>query len=294
MPSNIRAIDMKIIDRIFEMESGYVLDFSDRTMAAFFADELNIDIDNDRYRDDGNSKAKRLRCFLRKEDPATTVRVLNALWEYRETHRSLKGREEWVPNAQAQLLNLTNRILGKPGQPAGPQPPPAPAHEIPNYAGFLSDLMALNNLPPQQRGYAFEAFLKRTFGAFGLLPRGGFRTTGEQIDGSFVLDAETYLLEAKWHNHPTPAADLHVFQGKLRARVNWVRGLFVSYSGFTAEGLVAFGRGGSLGCMDGFDLYEALNGQIPFNHVLAQKVRHAAETGEVMARVRDLFPSYRG
>lgn len=294
MPSNIRSIDMQIIDKVFGMEGGYVLDFSDKTMAAFFADELNIDIDNDRYRDDGNSKAKRLRCFLRKEDAATAVRVLNALWEYRETRRALSGREESVPNAQAQLLNLTNRILGKPSQTTGPQPPPAPAHERPNYTGLLGDLMALNSMTPQQRGYAFEEFLKRSFGAFGMLPRGGFRTTGEQIDGSFVLDAETYLLEAKWHNHPTPAADLHVFQGKLRARVNWVRGLFVSYSGFTDEGLVAFGRGGSLVCMDGFDLYEALNGQIPLNHVLAQKVRRAAETGEVMARVRDLFPSYRG
>lgn len=294
MPSNFRAIDMQIVDKVFGMEGGYVLDFSDKTMAAFFADELNIDIDNDRYRDDGNSKAKRLRCFLRKEDAATAVRVLNALWDYRETRRALNGREESVPNAQAQLLNLMNRILGKSSQPTQPQPPPPPAHERPNYAVFLGDLMALNSMTPQERGYAFEEFLKRSFGAFGLLPRGGFRTTGEQIDGSFVLDGETYLLEAKWHNHKTPAADLHVFQGKLRARVNWARGLFVSFTGFTDGGPVAFGRGGSVVCMDGLDLYDALKGEIPFNHVLAQKVRRSVESGEVMARVRDLFPSYSG
>jgi uncharacterized protein YjbI with pentapeptide repeats len=29
-------------------------------------------------------------------------------------------------------------------------------------------------------------------------PRGSFRLIGEQIDGSFHLEGETYLLEAKW------------------------------------------------------------------------------------------------
>jgi hypothetical protein len=150
--------------------------------------------------------------------------------------------------------------------------------------------MTLHNLAPQSRGYAFEDFLKRVFNAFGLLSRGGFRTTGEQIDGSFVLAGETYLLEAKWHNDLTPVADLYTFQGKLNARVNWARGLFVSYSGFTQDGLTAYGRGGSVVCMDGLDLHDALKWEIPLNHVLEQKVRRSVETGEVLARVRDLFP----
>lgn len=288
MPPTIRSVDMQIIDKIFEMESGYVLDFSDRTMAQFFAEELNIDIDHDQYRDDGGSKAKRLRCFLRKEDTSSAVRALNALWEYREMRRALSGQEERMPNAHTQFLNLINRLQGK-STPATTPPPPK-AFEQPNYAGLLGDLMSLHSLPPQSRGYAFEAFLKKVFNAFGLLPRGGFRTTGEQIDGSFVLAGETYLLEAKWHNEPTPAADLHTFQGKLNARVNWARGLFVSYSGFSQDGLIAYGRGGSVVCMDGLDLHDALNGEIPLNHVLEQKVRRSVETGEVLARVRDLFP----
>ena len=49
---------MQIIDKILQMEGGYVLDFSDRTMTQFFAEELNIDIDHPRYRDDGTSKGK--------------------------------------------------------------------------------------------------------------------------------------------------------------------------------------------------------------------------------------------
>jgi hypothetical protein len=116
---------MQIIDKIFEMESGYVLDFSDRTMSQFFADELNIDIDHYQYRDDGGSKAKRLRCFLRKEDTTSAVRALNALWEYREMRRALTDQEERVPNAHAQFLNLINRLQGKSTLSTSSPPPKA-------------------------------------------------------------------------------------------------------------------------------------------------------------------------
>ncbi len=66
--SNIRSLDMKFLDDLFEMNSGYVLDFSDHSMARFFAEELNVDIDDEAYREHGTSKAKRLRCYLNKVD----------------------------------------------------------------------------------------------------------------------------------------------------------------------------------------------------------------------------------
>ena len=68
---------------------------------------------------------------------------------------------------------------------------------------------------PQQRGYAFERFPKRWFDVWGLDAHTSFRTTGEQIDGSFQLDGATYLVEAKWNNKSTDANMLHGFQGKL-------------------------------------------------------------------------------
>ena len=36
----IRSMDLPIIDRVFGMEGGFVLDFSNRTFAEFFHDEL--------------------------------------------------------------------------------------------------------------------------------------------------------------------------------------------------------------------------------------------------------------
>jgi restriction endonuclease Mrr len=128
------------------------------------------------------------------------------------------------------------------------------------------------------------------FNAFGLEAEKPFRLVGEQIDGSFLLYGDTYLLEAKWQNERTGVADLHVFQGKIENRAAWARGLFVSYSGFTADGLAAFGRARKVICMDGLDLSEALRRKIPLPEVLHRKARKAVEYGVVHARVSDLFP----
>ena len=144
-------------------------------------------------------------------------------------------------------------------------------------------------MPPQKRGYEFERFLRSLFDAYDLLARASFRLIGEQIDGSFVLHNETYLVEAKWQNAPTGAADLHTFEGKLGEKASWSRGLFVSNSGFTTDGLQAFGRGKRLVCMDGFDLSEMLRLRLSIVDVLEAKIRSAAETGCAYVPVRDLF-----
>ena len=61
-------MDIPIIDTVFGMESGYVLNFSNRTFANFFLEELGVDIYDDRWAAQGNSKANRLRCYLRRAD----------------------------------------------------------------------------------------------------------------------------------------------------------------------------------------------------------------------------------
>ena len=54
-----------------------------------------------------------------------------------------------------------------------------------------------------------------------MAPHASFRPhTGEQIDGSFQLEGDTYLLEAKWHSKPIPASDLHILNGKLNGRLS--------------------------------------------------------------------------
>ncbi|MPN48293.1 hypothetical protein SDC9_195900 [bioreactor metagenome] len=174
-------------------------------------------------------------------------------------------------------------------QPAGQEP--KPTFDRQKLIALRNDLIGLLQLAPQARGYAFESLLRDLFNVFGLEAREPFRLKGEQIDGSFLLQGETYLVEAKWQDAQTGVADLHTFHGKLEQKAAWTRGLFVSNSGFTEDGLIAFGRGKRVVCMDGLDLFETLSRELPLNHVLERKVRRAAETGLPFARVRDLFPT---
>ena len=74
--SNIKAVEMMFLDELFEMGGGYVLNFSDRTFAQFFADELDVNIDTPLYARTGGSKGKRLRCLLQTVDKPTVVRTL--------------------------------------------------------------------------------------------------------------------------------------------------------------------------------------------------------------------------
>ncbi len=286
---NIRSIDMLFLDQLFEMGGGYVLNFSDRTMSRFFAEELNVDIDDPAYAEHGGSKGKRLRCFLQKVEIPSVVKTLKALWEYREAIRMRDGKAEDVENAQGRLLSLINRLEGKPD--AQPAEEPKAAYDRPKLLALRNDLIGFAQLAPQARGYAFETLLRELFNVFGLQAREPFRLKGEQIDGSFVLQGETYLIEAKWQAAQTGVADLHTFHGKLEQKAAWTRGLFVSNSGFTEDGLAAFGRGKRVICMDGLDLFDTLSRELPLNHVLESKVRRAAETGLPFARVRDLFPT---
>jgi hypothetical protein len=60
--ANLRMLDMQMVDDLFQPpdKRGYVLDFSDRTFSIFFADELNVDIDDVAYQRNGTSKLNRL------------------------------------------------------------------------------------------------------------------------------------------------------------------------------------------------------------------------------------------
>lgn len=291
--SSLRTIDLMTIDDLvdFIRGRGYVLDFSDTTYSQFFATELDVDINAPTYAEHGGSKGKRLKCFLQKVDDRTALRTLKALWEVRAAFLLRTGQDDPVKNAEARYLAVINRIGGSPDAAQGPQEAPKPAFNLQRIDELRQELMALSNLAPAARGYAFEGFLKSLFEVYGLAPREPFRNRGEQIDGSFVLTNETYLLEAKWEAKPTPAIDLHGFQGKLEQKAAWARGLFVSHAGFSEDGLIAFGRGKRVICMDGLDLYDMLERGLPLDHVLDRKIRRAAENGLAFNRVRELFPT---
>lgn len=282
--SSLRPIDLSLIDEILRGgEKGYVLDFSNRTFGDFFVRELDIDVDAPEYATDGTSKAKRLGCFLRKVDDATAARALRVLWEHREALRAPDVSDPF-PRASGQFAALIARLDG-----SGPTKPvnvvAAPAIEAIEFDRFRARLIAIRDLAPQQRGYDFERFLQDLFNAFRLSAREPFRLVGEQIDGSFELAGETYLIEAKWLNRKVGYQDLGAFHAKLDQKAAWARGVFISFHGFTEVGLDGFGRGRRIVAMDGRDIHEALSRGIAIDRLIALKVRHAAETGEIFASI---------
>jgi len=148
---------------------------------------------------------------------------------------------------------------------------------------------------PHDRGFAFESFLNELFRAFQLNPRSSFRLTGEQIDGSLELDGETYLIEAKWEGKQIGEHELLTFYGKISGKATWSRGIFISYSGFTKDGLTAFskGRPTNLITLTAQDLYFILEGYeelyLNLDNAIRIKVRYAAETGDISIPIYNLL-----
>ena len=145
----------------------------------------------------------------------------------------------------------------------------------------------------QAAGLALEKLLNDLFSQSGLEPRSPFRVTGEQIDGSFLLDAETYLVEAKWVKEPISEKDLSFFREKVEGKSAFTRGVFISLNGFTSQGLEAIiqGKQPNFFAIDGYDLVTVLEGQIELPKLLKLKLRKLTEEGRVLTSAKELLAS---
>lgn len=282
--NKLNHIEKQKLERELCMGGGYVLDFSNRTFEEFFREVVGVQIYDSRFDLASGSKANRMRAFWQVATDEQLLSFFNGIFEGWEIY----SNATMTDSAKTLIQQILKKLGGTSVDPNFHQKNDAYAINEELSIKLTSRLLEVTALLPQKRGYEFEKFLKNLFDAYGLSARASFRLTGEQIDGSFVMYNETYLLEAKWQNSPIGVADLHTFEGKLREKASWSRGLFISSSGFSIEGLQAFGRGKRIVCMDGFDLSEMLRRKLPFVEVLEAKVRRAAETGCPFVSVRDL------
>ncbi len=147
----------------------------------------------------------------------------------------------------------------------------------------------------QDAGLQLESVLNNLFNLSGLSPREPFRLTGEQIDGSFSLQHEIYLLEAKWHKKPTREADLLVFRGKVTGKSRYTRGVFISINGVTDEARTSINEGKErvFFVMDGFDLTMILEGAMELDAFLRHRQRLLAEEGAVVVPFNELLAGSR-
>ena len=304
--AKLSTTDKQILEELFQMGGGYVLNFSDRTFGEFFHDDLDINIFDQKYNYASGSKANRLRGFWQVAQDTHVAKSIDQLLVYIDTQVAIGklGADKFPERLVQRARTISSRLSGAGpvkltadpirSQPATPHSSVQLSTPDPQALAALRDkFMGLHSMAPQERGFAFERFLNELFNLFHLSPRGSFRLVGEQIDGSFQIGQDVYLVEAKWQNQKTGQKDLLSFSGKVEGKAQWARGLFISYTGFSKDGLEAFARGKStrIICMDGFDLHCVLNQNLNLAEVVNRKVRRAGETNDAFISVRDLFPS---
>jgi len=91
------------LEKLLEMGSGYVLDFSNRTFQEFVFDTTGKNIFGDSYNNASGSKANRLRAFWHREPSHLTGRLLSALLEYCKT---IKGSSDLLRECEGIALRL--------------------------------------------------------------------------------------------------------------------------------------------------------------------------------------------
>lgn len=84
------------IEKFLGMGSGYVSNFSDRTFREFVSETVDLDIESEKYHYDTNSKAKRLRQFIKLEDDYTVGKLLEAMINYHFDYLKENSNNSWL------------------------------------------------------------------------------------------------------------------------------------------------------------------------------------------------------
>ena len=278
--ANIDFVEKEYFEQLFGMRSGYVLDFSNSSFQEFIYSIMKIDIYSKYH---GLSKAKILRKIIAEYDNVTVGKLLLEIMRYMQAKNMIEDKDTALFKKCAEI---GNRLIGKTVSVKNTTQNTmqgATKKPVIDYNKYLNELKSLTNFAdtPQERGFAFERYLHNLFESNGLGPRGSFRIVGEQIDGSFLLFNEVYLLEAKWTSKKIDKGDLVIFNEKVSSKSGFTRGLFISFSDYSEEALATFssGRTVNIVLMTVQELAIALARQFDLSNVLKRKVRALAEEG---------------
>lgn len=268
-------IEKDYFERLFDMEMGYVLDFTNYTYQRFVADTINIDV----YKKYHNlSKAKILRAIMDDYDNVTVGKLLLGLMQYMQARKLVTDEKNEIFQKCSQI---GYRLIGKKNYEKSVDTVAESSKKEFGFTKYLDELKELADYHdnPQARGYQFERYLNRLFKDCALEPRESFRIKGEQIDGSFVLRNDIYLLEAKWTNKLTEKSDLVVFNEKVSSKSGFTRGLFISFAGYSNDAVETLcnGRKVNIVLMTVQELAVALTREMDISTVIWNKVRALAE-----------------
>ena len=109
--SSLTDIEKRYLETLFEMDTGYVLDFTDRTFYDFIQNITGVDIHAIKYKIYGSFKAKKLRAFWQTESDVANGRVLKNLLEHYKFNVD-SGRVKFNEKIYSECVKITNRLLG--------------------------------------------------------------------------------------------------------------------------------------------------------------------------------------
>ena len=90
--SSLTDIDKRYFEKLLDMQSGYVSDYSDATYSEFF-NRHGVDIHGAKYQTYGTSKAKKMRAFWEREPDALVGNVLSEMLDSYQADCDLNNRE---------------------------------------------------------------------------------------------------------------------------------------------------------------------------------------------------------
>jgi Abortive infection C-terminus len=109
--SDLNRIERMRLEKLFEMGTGYVIDFSNRTFSEYVWETTGKDIYDQQYSFKGESKANRLRAFWEIESNYTVSILLNALIEYWGAIQSEDVLlEESIWNLRDECLKIAGKL----------------------------------------------------------------------------------------------------------------------------------------------------------------------------------------
>lgn len=112
--AKLTTVEKQLLERLFQMQGGYVLDFSDRTMDEFFKNDLKIYAFRKKFNYASGSKANCMRCFWMKAEDKLVGKSILKLASYIENHISLGNfkREDFPINRVTSAQEISERLMG--------------------------------------------------------------------------------------------------------------------------------------------------------------------------------------
>lgn len=282
------AIEREMIEDAFDMKGGYVLDFTNQTFADFIEENLGFDpYKKSQY--SHLSKAKILRALLKDEPDSFAGKLILALIQYRQFKEISNVGDKYI----TKLIELGKQKLGQQSHNQSSITHKESQKSKFNHEQHLAALLAIEDSQksPQQKGYAFEKFLNQLFQDLSLSPKASYRTESDQIDGSFLLDGNTILLEAKYRSSSPSKNDLILFSEKIANKSQFARGLFICQAKIPCQinDYYKDREGTRIIAMTVEELYLILSENADIVDIIRRKFRYLDEMGIVFKYYREII-----